>query len=194
MSDSLLFGGGSWANLDLRERICAYVAEGNSARSAGRLFGVSAATAVRLAALHREHGTAVPKPQGRPAGQFGKLARYRDFLLETALTAFDFGIEQTLFESLEADFGAHMYISSNQLMWSDSTETITLSTDATLSAQDDTQRTAQITNLSAQNDAVELTYSSAGQADVDLIWTPTSLKLNSVRQTAEWAQTPSTKY
>ena len=112
---------------------------------------------------------------------------------DTALTAFDFGIEQTLFESLEADFGAHMYISSNQVMWSDSTETITLSTDATLSA-DDTQRTAQITNLSAQNDAVELTYSSAGQADVDLIWTPTSLKLNSVGQTAGWAQTPSTKY
>ena len=49
-------------SLDLRERICAYVAEGNSARSAGRLFGVSAATAVRLAAKHREHGTAVPKP------------------------------------------------------------------------------------------------------------------------------------
>lgn len=69
-------------SLDLRERICAYVAEGNSARSSGRLFGVSAATAVRLAAKHREHGTAVPKPQGRPAGQFGKLSRYRDFLLE----------------------------------------------------------------------------------------------------------------
>ena len=112
---------------------------------------------------------------------------------DTALTAFDFGIEQTLFESLEADFGAHMYISSNQVMWSDGTKTITLSTDATLST-DDTQRTAQITNLSAQNDAVELTYSSAGQADVDLIWTPTSLKLNSGGQTAEWAQTPSTKY
>ena len=62
-------------SLDLRERICAYVAEGNSARSAGRLFGVSAATAVRLAAQRREHGTAVPKPQGRPAGQFGKLSR-----------------------------------------------------------------------------------------------------------------------
>ena len=43
---------------------------------------MSAATAVRLAAQHREHGTAVPKPQGRPAGQFGKLSRYRDFLLE----------------------------------------------------------------------------------------------------------------
>ena len=27
---------------------------------------------------------------------------------DTALTAFDFGIEKTLFESLEADFGAHL--------------------------------------------------------------------------------------
>ena len=112
---------------------------------------------------------------------------------DTALTAIDFGIEQTLFENLEGEFGAHVFVSSNQVIWSDGTETITLSTDATLSA-DDTQRTAQITNLSAQNDAVELTYSSAGQADVDLIWTPTSLKLNSGGQTAEWAQTPSTKY
>ncbi|MBK5934365.1 hypothetical protein CCR78_10310, partial [Rhodovulum imhoffii] len=31
---------------------------------------------------HREHGKAVPRPQGRPAGQFGKLAPHRDFLLE----------------------------------------------------------------------------------------------------------------
>ena len=105
---------------------------------------------------------------------------------DTTLTAFDFGIEQTLFENLEAEFGAHLYISSNQVIWSDGTETITLSTDATLSAND-TQRTAQITNLSAQNDTLELTYSSAGQADVDLIWTPTSPKLISGGQTAEWA-------
>ena len=67
-------------SLDLRERICAYVAKGNSARSAGRLFGVSAATAVRFAAEYRAQGSAVPKPQGRPAGRFGKLAPHTDFL------------------------------------------------------------------------------------------------------------------
>ena len=87
---------------------------------------------------------------------------------DTALTAFDFGIEQTLFENLEGEFGAHVFVSSNQVMWSDGTATITLNTDAPLSA-DDAQRIAQITNLSAQNDTLELTYSSAGQADVDLI-------------------------
>jgi len=71
-------------------------------------------------------------------------------------------------------------------MWSDGTATITLSTDASLSSND-TQRSVQITNLSAQNDALELTYSSAGQADVDLIWTPTSLTLTSDGQTASTA-------
>ena len=91
-----------------------------------------------------------------------------------------------MFENLEAEFGAHVFITSNQIAWSDGTATITLSTDATLSA-DDTQRTAQITNLSAQNDALHLRYSSAGQADVDLIWTPTSLTLTSGGQTAKWA-------
>ena len=93
-----------------------------------------------------------------------------------------------MFENLEAEFGAHVFVSSNQVMWSDGTATITLSTDATLSAND-TQRTAQITNLSAQNDALHLTYSSVGQADVYLTWTPTTLTLTSGRQTAEWAHT-----
>lgn len=47
----------------------------------------------------------------------------------------------------------------------------------------------QITNLSAQNDTLHLAYSPAGQADVDLIWTSTSLTLTSGGQTAEWAHT-----
>jgi transposase len=41
---------------------------------------VSAATAVRFSAEHRNHGAALPKPQGRPAGQFGKRAPHRGFL------------------------------------------------------------------------------------------------------------------
>lgn len=73
---------GKPCSLDLRERNCAYVAMGHPARSAGRLFGVSAATAVRFAAKHRDHGTAAPKPQERPAGKFGKLAPHRNFLLD----------------------------------------------------------------------------------------------------------------
>ena len=52
---------------------------------------------------------------------------------DTALTALDYGIEQTLFENLEAEFGAHVFVSPNQVMWSDGTATNTLSTDAALS-------------------------------------------------------------
>jgi transposase len=54
-------------SLDLRQRICGYVAAGNSCRAVGRIFGVSAATAVRYAADHRERGEVSPKPQGRPS-------------------------------------------------------------------------------------------------------------------------------
>ena len=60
-------------SLDLRHRICGYIAAGNSCRAAGRVFGVSAATAVRYGADQRERGAVAPKPQGRPSGRFGKL-------------------------------------------------------------------------------------------------------------------------
>ena len=62
---------------DLRQRICAYVARGHSARAAGRGFGVSAATVVRFVAEHCTWGTVDAKRQGRPAGRFGKLAPHR---------------------------------------------------------------------------------------------------------------------
>lgn len=68
-------------SLDLRRRICLYIAAGNSCRAAGRVFGVSAATAVRYAADLRIRGDVIPKPQGRPAGRFGKLAPHRGFLI-----------------------------------------------------------------------------------------------------------------
>jgi hypothetical protein len=43
-------------SLDLRCRICAYISAGNSCRSAGKVFGVSASTAVRYGAERRERG------------------------------------------------------------------------------------------------------------------------------------------
>jgi transposase len=69
-------------SLDLRKRICAYVLAGHSCRAAGRVFGVSAATAVRFATAHRAQGNVVPKPQGRPSGRYGKLAPHVEFLVE----------------------------------------------------------------------------------------------------------------
>ena len=61
---------GKACSLDLRERICAYVGRGHSARAAGRVFGVSAATAVRFAAKHCEGGDVAPRSlkDGRPVG------------------------------------------------------------------------------------------------------------------------------
>lgn len=98
-------------SLDLRERICAYVERGNSARSAGRLFGVSAATAVRFAAEHRIRGTTAPRPQGRPAGQFGKLAPHRDFLLEIVQAEPDITLKE-LAAALAATHGVEAQLSS----------------------------------------------------------------------------------
>ena len=68
-------------SLDLRERIAGYVRDGHSARAAGRVFGVSAATAVRYAAADRVRGDVRAKVQGRPAGKSGKLRAHLDFLL-----------------------------------------------------------------------------------------------------------------
>ena len=46
------------------------------------MFGVSASTAVRLAAAQRWLGHVAPEPQGRVAGTAGKLAAHTAFLLE----------------------------------------------------------------------------------------------------------------
>jgi len=98
-------------SLDLRDRICAYISKGNSARSAGRLFGVSAATAVRFAAEHRDHGAAIPKQQGRPSGQFGKLAPHRDFLLEIVQAEPDITLKE-LASALAETHGVEVQLSS----------------------------------------------------------------------------------
>lgn len=67
---------------DLRRRVSDYVLAGHSRRAAGRLFGVSASTAIRLAAAVRQTGSLAPKRQGRAPGTAGKLAPHRAFLLE----------------------------------------------------------------------------------------------------------------
>ena len=69
-------------SLDLRERIVSYVDAGHSARAAGRLFGVSASTAVRLVAAARSGASLRARPQGRVAGTAGKLVAHRAFLVE----------------------------------------------------------------------------------------------------------------
>ena len=98
-------------SLDLRQRICAYVARGHSARAAGRLFGVSAATAVRFAAEHRARGTVVAKRQGRPPGRFGKLTPHLDFLLDIVRAEPDITLKE-LAASLSETEGVRVQLSS----------------------------------------------------------------------------------
>lgn len=58
---------------DLRSRVFGVIAEGGSRRATARRFGVSAATAVRLAQRQVQTGSLAPGRHGRPAGS-GKLS------------------------------------------------------------------------------------------------------------------------
>jgi transposase len=98
-------------SLDLRERIVAHVEAGHSARAAGRLFGVSASTAVRLMASWRAKGTVVPLPQGRVTGTAGKLAPHRAFLVEVVQSEPDITLRE-LAGALEDAEGVTANVSS----------------------------------------------------------------------------------
>ena len=98
-------------SLDLRQSICRYIAAGNSRRSAGRMFGVSAATAVRIAAEKQERGEVSLKRQGRAAGQFGKLAPHMDFLIEIIQAETDITLQE-LSNALKDTYGVRVHLSS----------------------------------------------------------------------------------
>ena len=51
-------------SMDLRERVVGAISGGMSRRAAAARFGVSAASAVRWAALQRDQGKPAAKPQG----------------------------------------------------------------------------------------------------------------------------------
>lgn len=66
---------GKSSSEDLRDRIVGEIERGVSRRSAARRFGVSAATAVRLAQRKALTGSVAPARQGRPPGS-GRLAAH----------------------------------------------------------------------------------------------------------------------
>lgn len=70
---------GKSSSVDLRVRIVGEIERGHSCRAAARRFGVSAATAVRLAQRKAQTGSLAPARQGRPAGS-GVLAAHIDAL------------------------------------------------------------------------------------------------------------------
>ena len=98
-------------SLDLRERVCAYISAGHSCRAAARIFGISASSAVRFAAEHRDRGDVAPKPQGRPAGRYGKLAPHVDFLIEIVRAEPDITLAE-LSCALEDTYGLTVQLSS----------------------------------------------------------------------------------
>lgn len=71
---------GKSSSVDLRVRIVGEIERGQSCRAAARRFGVSAATAVRLAQRKAQTGSLAPARQGRPAGS-GLLAAHIDVLV-----------------------------------------------------------------------------------------------------------------
>jgi transposase len=68
-------------SMDLRDRVQAEIASGQSRRATARRFDVSASFAVKLADRVLRTGSAEAARQGRPAGG-GKLAPYLSALLE----------------------------------------------------------------------------------------------------------------
>lgn len=67
-------------SMDLRRRVAARVAGGQSRRGAADDFSVSPSFSVKLVARHARTGSLEPAPQGRPRGT-GKLDPYREFLV-----------------------------------------------------------------------------------------------------------------
>jgi transposase len=64
-------------SIDLRQRVVARVAGGQSRRSAAEDLSVSPSFSVKLVARHARTGSLDPAPQGRPAGT-GKLGRVKE--------------------------------------------------------------------------------------------------------------------
>jgi transposase len=71
---------GRSSSSDLRVRIVGEIERGGSCRGAARRFGVSAATAVRLAQRKARTGSVMPARQGRPLGS-GSLSAHIDVLI-----------------------------------------------------------------------------------------------------------------
>lgn len=65
---------------DLRERFLQAVANGMTARAAGRRFAIAPTTAIRWTKRWREDGERTSRVRGKPS-QHGKLAAHATFLL-----------------------------------------------------------------------------------------------------------------
>jgi len=89
-------------SMDIRDRFRQYIEAGWTARVAGRVMKISAATAVRFRQKIVRNETLGPKPRGGHSGT-GKLAGYMAFLIELVVQDPDI----TLFELRDALKAAH---------------------------------------------------------------------------------------
>ena len=97
-------------SIDLRERVQAEVASGQSRHSAARRYDVSASFAVKLAARVSRTGSVEPARQGRPPGG-GKLAPHLGVLLEWVEARSDITMPE-LAAKLQAERGVTVHPAS----------------------------------------------------------------------------------
>lgn len=90
----------------LRQRVVAFVLEGNSNREAARHFRVSPRFVNDLMILHHETGSLEAKPQGRPCGS-GKLADHHEWLRRRLSENGDLTLDELCIELGERGVAAH---------------------------------------------------------------------------------------
>ena len=90
----------------LRERVVAFVEEGHSNREASRRFRVSPRFVNDLMNLHRNAGSLVAKPQGRPCGS-GKLADHHEWVRQRMAQNGDLTLDELCIELGQRDLTVH---------------------------------------------------------------------------------------
>lgn len=90
----------------LRQRVVAFVLEGNSNREAARHFRVSPRFVNDLMILHRETGSLRAKRQGRPQGS-GKLAKHHEWVRGRLSDNGDLTLDELCIELDERGVTAH---------------------------------------------------------------------------------------
>ncbi len=90
---------------DLRGRVLKAVADGSSARSAGRRFGVAPSTAVRWVDRQRSQGETSARRQGKPRGS--RLDAHEAFILAMIDEQKDITLTEMV-ERLQAEHGVRI--------------------------------------------------------------------------------------
>ena len=95
--------------MELRERVVAFVEEGNTHRSAAAHFRVSIKFVNDMVRLKRETGSLEPKPQGN--GGWSKLGAYDDWARQRMAGQSDM-TQEALTQALLAEHGIRVAVSS----------------------------------------------------------------------------------